>query len=65
MLLLGHSDTDHERKAHRTCAALAKYYNSCNFFISEDIGIDKSKTHSKQWEGNYADKNLIISNIKM
>ena len=48
-----------------TCADLANYYNSCRCCIFGDIGIDKSKVHSKQIEGNYVDKNVVIRNIKM
>ena len=43
---------------------MAKYYNSCKC-ISGDFSIDKSKAHSKQYEGNCVDKNVIISNIQI
>ena len=33
---------------HETCANLAKYYNSYKCCVGGDIGIDKSKAHSKQ-----------------
>ena len=31
----------------------------------QDICIDESKTHSKQQECNYTNKNVVISNIQM
>ena len=54
-----------KKKIRGTCADFAKYYNSCKCCISGDIGIDKSKAHSKQLEGNCADKNVVISNKQM
>ena len=36
-----------------------------NVVFDEIIGIDKSKVHGKQLEGNCAGKNVVISNIQM
>ena len=35
----------------KTCADLDKYYNSCNCILG-DIGSDKTKAHSKQYQSN-------------
>ena len=35
------------------------------FHIYGDIGIDKSKAHSKQYEGNCVDKNVIVRKIQI
>ena len=51
-----------KKYVHGICADLGKYYNSYKCCISGDIGIDKSKAHSKQQEGNCAEKNAVISN---
>ena len=39
--------------------------DSCKCCISVGIGLDKSKAHSKQEEGNCADKSVVISSIRM
>ena len=36
-----------EKLVHGMCGDLAKYYNNCKTCISGDIGIGKSKAHSK------------------
>ena len=48
-----------------TCADLLTYYNSCVCCIWGGICIDKTKGHSKQYEGKCEHKNVIISNIQV
>ena len=61
------SDTENhdlKNKGPWACANLAKYYNRCKC-ISGDSGIHNSKADIEQEDDNFANKNVVISNIHM